>query len=76
MLIMYLFAAVLLTTTTAALAEPVPRLSGGCPSGYASQGSYCSPMAGSRPAIIKQGQCPSGFFTSGNYCVEMARPRR
>lgn len=53
-------------------AEPMPLpKTGQCPSGYASEASYCVPMNDKAPvAIPKVGQCPSGFTQSGAYCLD------
>jgi hypothetical protein len=66
----------LLTTTIAATAQPLPQVkSGQCPSGYYQSGDYCAPMhATKRDAVPKTGQCPAGYSQSGNYCLEMRRP--
>ena len=53
--------------------EPQPVIRNGvCPPGYWISGNYCTPTAGSRPAIPKVGACPPGYWQTGNYCV--ARP--
>jgi hypothetical protein len=56
-------------------AEPMPLpKTGQCPSGYASEASYCVPMRRDAPiAIPKVGQCPSGFTQLGNYCRDTRR---
>jgi hypothetical protein len=65
----------LITTTTLALAEPLPLPKvGSCPSGYRESGGYCAPMSDRAPAaIVKTGSCPSGWMQSGSYCIEMRR---
>jgi hypothetical protein len=67
---------VLLTSTTPALAQPLPQPKvGSCPSGYVQSGSFCAPMRRDAPAAIlkSSGQCPSGWAQSGAYCVEMRK---
>ena len=73
------FALGLLVLTTFAHAElpsptPIPK-DGSCPSGYSSQGNFCTPSSGARFAIAKQGSCPSGYGSQGNYCVADSNAR-
>jgi hypothetical protein len=67
----------LLLAATVTSAEPLPVVKQGtCPSGYASGGSYCTPVSPQSPrAIVKAGPCPSGWADNGNFCVEVRPPR-
>lgn len=51
-----------------ALAQPIPK-SGSCPTHYLTNGGYCIPTEGARPAIIKNEDCPIGYLSQGNYCT-------
>lgn len=69
----------LLSSAYASCANPPPRAqpfvapSGqGCPSGYSSSGSTCSPSSSSAKYvfIVPSGQgCPSGYSSQGRMCV-------
>jgi hypothetical protein len=57
-----------------ALPFPVPK--GGCPSGYYTSGSYCTPLnKDSRPAVPRPpgANCPSGWYQSGGACAKLNR---
>ncbi len=64
--------AVLTLWTVALAAVPVPKQPGQqCPSGYASESHWCTPMANAPPAVPKgSGQCPSSMTASGGFCIE------
>ena len=56
-----------------ASATPLPKV-GSCPSGYASEASWCVPMRNAPVAVPKgAGQCPSSMTASGAYCIEKQR---
>ena len=61
----------MMSATSAALAEPVPNRGGSCPHGYTASGGYCVPSHGASDAIPKppSGNCPWGWLASGNACV-------
>jgi hypothetical protein len=55
-------------------AQPFVRGAGGCPSGYYSSGSFCTPLnRDSRPAVLRPpgASCPSGWYSSGGACVKL-----
>jgi hypothetical protein len=72
-----LAAAVLAAFAMPVNAQPTPQVKvGQCPSGYASEASYCVPMKRDAPVAIPKvpgRQCPSGYASEANYCVEMRR---
>jgi hypothetical protein len=72
LLLLAAVALIMLTLVGVVRAEPMPLPKvGQCPSGYASEASYCVPMRRDAPlAVPKTGQCPSGFMQSGNYCID------
>jgi hypothetical protein len=73
---MPIFAIAVFFLVLPAAAEPLPPPKvGQCPSGYASEASYCTPRRDGPSAVPKHGQCPSGWTQSGAYCVEMRRRR-
>jgi hypothetical protein len=67
---------ILLASTIAAIAEPLPvRKVGNCPAGYVSGAEWCTPMRGTgRDAIVKVRRCPANWTESGNYCLSPQQP--
>jgi len=63
--------ALLLSVSTAALADPLPVAKppgpgGSCPHGYTSSGSFCVPSQGAQDAVAKPpgGTCPWGHASA------------
>ena len=61
-----------ITISLLLLASAIPLVkTGSCPTGYASEASWCVPMKNALVAVPKgKGQCPSTMWQSGNYCVD------
>ena len=54
-----------------AIAQPIPRTTSECPTGYMVRGGYCEPSSEKYSgAIGRSGEdCPNNYLRQGGYCV-------